>query len=135
MMYWGVQNPDVQDVIDALVEQLKILNCSNVIIERIRDWVVIGSQDDWICSGLKLGKTVGELFEKGVGFPEKGGNSLRCEFFVYTFSRNICLWRENKLQELKSSVDEELKQLFTYKYPDTCLVAFTGNMYQEVKGS
>ena len=129
LMYWGKNNPGYQDVVDAIADQIEVLGCSSAITEKFGEWVLVGSKDDWILSGLKLGKTIRGLFEKGVGFPEKGGNSLRCEFFVYTFSESICVWRDNTLYELKSNVGEELEQEFSNRYLNMCMVAFKGNCY------
>lgn len=133
-MYWGKLNPQDQDVVEAVTEQIDILGLSPVIEESFQGWVLVGAQQDWITSGLELGRTVEGLFKKGIGFPEKGGNSLRCEFFIYIFSESLCLWRENTLYELKSEAGEELQYKLKESYAGACLVAFKGNSYVKDTG-
>lgn len=130
LMYWGNSTPDTGDAINAVLELIRILGFESEIVEKFQDWTIVGSGQDWISSGLNLGKTVRELFEKGVGFPEKGGNSMRCEFFIYTFSENICLWRDNQLHVLKSNINNDLKVELVEKHQNSCLVAFRGNRYK-----
>lgn len=136
-MYWGKDNPQAEDVINELEKQLMILNSSEIKYFKHGEWYFFGAKTDWIESGLSKSRTVKELFEKGTGFPEAGGFSLRSEFFTYEFTEDLMLWRKEELTLLKGEVDEDLEVIFKCSYPKGVAICFRGNMYlkNKCKGS
>lgn len=128
-MYWGTDSPTVEDALKGIMEELQILNCKNVRSARHADWDIIGASDDWVVSGLEMAGTVDRLFQEGMGFPQAKGTSLRFEFFLYVFAKDIVLWRNGESIIIKGSSEPKLLDCFRDYFYNDVAVAFKGNTY------
>ena len=98
-MYWGKKQPGSHDVVLIMVDQLLILECKKINIFHQDDWFFVGSDTDWLSSGLDGGISIQELFTKGRGFPEaKTAGSIRSELLVYDFATDVVLWYQDEWQ-------------------------------------
>ena len=69
-MYWGTEEPNEDDAINALVEQLKILDLGDMKILKSNGWNYVGTSYDWLLSGLDIAKNIDDLFNKGGVFQK-----------------------------------------------------------------
>lgn len=132
-MYWGKKNPTSEDVVKALVEQIEILKCGPAIIHHEFEWCFVGAENDWLESAVENGRKIKDLFDKGAGFPEAGGLSMRCEFFLTEFSEKVILWRKNKVIIIKGKIQDDIDKItraFENKYKNGTAVCFTGSTYK-----
>ncbi len=131
-MYWGKKNPITEDVVKALVEQIEILKCGPAIVHHEFEWCFVGSEKDWLESALVDGREIRDIFDKGAGFPEAGGLSMRCEFFLAEFSEKVLLWHSGQIIAIKGGRQEDLDKVtefFKKNYKGSIAVCFTGNTY------
>ncbi len=126
-MYWGKEDPNESDAVEAMVEQLETLNSKDLFSVTLTGWNVVGSSSDWVQSGLSSAPSIRELFTKSWGFPEGGINSLRSEFFVFLLASDVALWRNGELILIKGDCANLDEDMLREQFPDKVLIAFRGN--------
>ncbi len=129
-MYWPT-GPSSHNLIGSIVEQLVILGCSNIRVNRTEDWYIVGANDDWLSPILPEGKPLDFIFTNMIPFQEAGvGGAPRVEIFVYDFSESVVAWHEGKSVQLKGkSTNGQLDEIFSSDFTNCTAIAFTGNTY------
>jgi hypothetical protein len=131
-MYWGNKHPDVNDAIDLIREQMAILRCSGITVSERGGWFFLASNDDWISSGVAVAGDIKKLCTRGTGFPEAGHNSLRFEFLIHTFSKQMLVWRGDSLAFHSGECNPEQIDFLENQYQGKYVIAFTGNVYEKI---
>lgn len=127
-MYWGTSSPNADTVASAVLEQLTILNCDDLIDLKFHSWRVVGSKRNWL-PPLEDKSSDEEYFRSAKYFPEAGGVSLRIEFFVNIYAENLFLWKFDNMTSIKGQYDDDIETFMKGNYQGHVAIGFNGNNY------
>ena len=130
-MYWGKDMPLSEDVVDAIVEQLRLMGCKDIVTFKDKEWYFVGASNDWMAKGILSVGSLKLLIDKGCEFLEGGALSLRCEPFVKIFSKDLLVWRGAQLNVMKGHCDDRIRiaKLLENRFGPGVAIGFRGNSY------
>ena len=105
-------------VFDAIVAE-----ASPVVVDRVRDWWLVGSPVDWLAGA---GRSVEHLFSQLVATPHVGDNTNRHEVLVAALTKGVAVFRDGAL-EWRSGDGEahpELEKYVAKQMPRWRVVSF-----------